>query len=114
MAKKKRSIAEQVASLSQEKQDKIVKIGRRATILQLSVGIPWLILSLLGLWMMFNPPASFDYNNYDRLYIALLIWLVLGAVYILGIFIYVLVKYPYYSDARWRYITKMRKKKEKL
>lgn len=111
MAKKKRSIAEQVAALSQEKQDKIVKIGKRATLMQLSVGIPWLILSALGLWFMINPPLSFDYNDYDRLYISLMIWIILGAVYILGIFIYILVKYPYYSDARWRYITKMRKKK---
>ena len=111
MAKKKRSIAEQVAALSQEKQDMIVKIGRRATILQLSVGIPWLILSAIGLWVMLKPPASFDYSDYDRLYIGLMIWIILGAIYILGIFIYILVKYPYYSDARWRYITKMRKEK---
>ena len=40
-----------------------------------------------------------------------MIWLAIGAVYLVGILVFVKTKYPYYSDAKWRYIHKMRKGK---
>jgi len=54
---------------------------------------------------------GFDYNDYDKLFIGLMTWLLIGAIYIIGIFVFVKIKYPYYSDAKWRYINKMRKQK---
>jgi len=107
----KTPIEEQVAQLSQQQQDKIIKVGKIATALQLIGGIPWMIFSALGLWTMINPPLGFDYNDYDKLFIGLMTWLLIGAIYIIGIFVFVKIKYPYYSDAKWRYINKMRKQK---
>ena len=64
----KTPIEEQVAQLSQEQQDKILKVGKIALALQLIGGIPWLIVSLLGMFTMIDPPLGFDYNDYDKLY----------------------------------------------
>lgn len=105
------SIEEQVAQLSQEEQDKIIKAGKIASALQLIIGIPWFIIAVLGLITMINPPLRFDYNDYDKLYFGLMIWLFIGAALITGILVFVKVKFPYYSDAKWRYINKMRKGK---
>lgn len=60
---------------------------------------------------MIDPPLGFDYNNYDKLYAGLLIWLIIGCVYIVGILAFVKIKYPYYSDAKWKFIHNMRKQK---
>ncbi len=107
----KRNIEEQVAELTQEQQDKIIKVGKIGVALQLIGGIPWLILSILGIFTLINPPLDFDYNNYDKLFIGLITLLILGMLYIFGILIFVKIKYPYYSDAKWKYINKARKGK---
>ncbi len=105
------NIEEQVAQLSQEQQDKIIKVGKIATALQLIGGIPWIIVAALGVWAMINPPLRFDYANYDKVFIGLMTWIFIGAVYIIGILLFVKIRYPYYSDAKWRYINKTRKNK---
>ena len=102
-------IEEQVAQLSQYQQDKIVRVGKIASVLQLVGGIPWLVFSVLGLWTLINPPLGFDYNDLDKVYKGLMIWLLIGAIYIVGISVFVKIKYPYYSDAKCRYIIKIRK-----
>lgn len=105
------TIAEQVAQLTQEQQDKIIKVGKIAVILQLAGGIPWFIVALLGMCSMISPPLGLSVSGYDKLFLGLMLWLVIGALYIIGILVFVKVKYPYYSDAKWRYINKMRKGK---
>ena len=107
----KTPIEEQVAQLTREQQDKIIKVGKIAVTLQLIGGIPWMIFLALGLWVMTNPPIGFDYGDYDKLYLGLMTWLVIGFLYIAGILLFVKIKYPYYSDAKWRYINKKRKQK---
>lgn len=107
--KTKKSIAEQVAELTPEQQDTLIKVGKRALIIELIIGIPWIIISLLGFCIMVSPPVGFDYANYDKLFMGFELILVIGAVCMLGIVIFVKVKYPYYTDARWKYIHKMRK-----
>lgn len=107
----KTPIEEQVAQLSQEQQDKIIKVGKIGTALELIGGIPWMIFAALGLCTMINPPLGFDYSNYDKLYLGLMTWVFIGAIYIVGILVFVKIKCPYYSDAKCRYINKMRKQK---
>ncbi len=107
----KESIAQQVAQLSQEQQDKILKVGRIALTLQLIVGIPWLIVALFGVWTLIDPPMEFVYYGYDKLYMRFMTWIAVGAVYLIGVVVFVKIKYPYYSDAKWKYINKARKGK---
>lgn len=107
--KDKKSIEQQVAELTQEQQDKLFKIGKTAFAFQLIGGIPWLILLMLGLWVIISPPIGFDYADYNKLYIGFMTWAVIGVVYILGILAVVKIKCPYYSDERWKFINKKRK-----
>ena len=106
---KKLSVAEQVSQLTQEQQDKIVKIGKIGLVLELVGGIPLVIIMLFGLWVMIDPPLGFNYSHYDAFYLGYCGVLVIGALYIIGILAFVKIKYPYYSDAKYRYIKKMRK-----
>jgi hypothetical protein len=105
------NVEEQVAQLSQEQQDKIYKVGIIALVLQLIGGIPWFIGVVSCLYTMIALPASFDLANYDKLFIGFIVWLILGAAYVIGISVFVKIKFPYYSDAKWNYINKMRKGK---
>ncbi len=104
----KKNIEEQVAELTKEQQDKVFKVGKASVILLLVGLVPWLIISVLGFWTMFAPPAGFDYDNYDILYIGMMIWLIVGAVCIAGVASFIKIKYPYYSGAKWNYICKSR------
>lgn len=105
------NIAEEVAQMSQEQQDKIIKVGKIATAIELIVAIPWFIGTLLGLWVIIDPPASISLANYDTLLLGFTTWLVVGALYIFGVFVFVKIKFPFYSDAKWKYINNMRKGK---
>ncbi len=105
------SIEEQVAQLSEEQQNKIIKVGKIAMATELIVGIPWLIISIIGLFVLFDPPLGLSYTDMDKVYIGFNIWLVLGAVFFIAILAFIKIKYPYYSDAKWRYINKKRKGK---
>ncbi len=107
----KMKIEDQVAELTLEQQDKIVKVGKIATALQLIGGIPWFIVAILGIWTMISPPLGFDYNDYDKLFLGLIAWLIIGGLYVVGILVFVKIKYPYYSDAKCNYIIKIRKGK---
>ena len=107
----KKSIEEQVAELTQEQQDKILKVGKTAMIWQLVVGVPWFIFTILGFFTLTNPPIGFDYSNFDKLYLGYMTFLVIGAAYLVGVLVFVKIKYPFYSDAKWKYINKMRKGK---
>ena len=102
------SIEEQVAQLSQEQQDKVIKVGKISLIVMLAGIIPWLIGVILGIATIINPPADLSVARFDGLFIGLLGWLAIGAVYVIGILAFVKIKYPYYSDAKWRYINQMR------
>ena len=108
---KKLSVAEQVSQLTQEQQDKIVKMGKIGLVLELVVGIPWAILMLLGLWTLIDPPLGFNYSHYDAFILGYRGAFVIGALCIIGILAFVKIKCPYYSDAKYRYIKKMRKGK---
>lgn len=107
----KPDVAQEVAQLSQEQQDTIIKVGKRALFWQMIVAIPWLILMILGIFVLIDPPLDFDYNDYGKLYLGYLTLAVLGAAYLIGVLVFVKVKYPFYSDAKWRYINNMRKGK---
>lgn len=100
------SMEEQVAQLTQEQQDKIIKVGKIAVALQLIGGIPWLIMVIAQFLRLIN---SYSYFDREAAMGALTIWLIIGCVYLVGIFAFVKIKYPYYSDARWKYINKQRK-----
>jgi len=108
-----RPLQEQIAEMTEEQKDKIIKVGKVAQTVQLVGGIPLFILSLLAMWVIYKPPLGFDMTDYDRLFVgAVIIW-VITLVYFLGVLLYVKIKYPEYSDKKWNYINKERKARKK-
>ena len=108
--KKKLPIEEQVAQLTPEQQRKILKVGPTALTLMLIVEIPWIIFSIVGVFAMIDPPAGYDASE---IYKGFLIFLALGLLYVFGILLFVKIKYPFYSDAKWQYLNKLRKANRK-
>lgn len=105
----KKSVEEQVAELSAEQQDKIVKVGRTSIILQLVVAVPGLLFLLIGIFVLLDPPRALTADEFHKLYMGLITLGILIIVYALAILLFVKFKYPYYSDAKCRYIKRMRK-----
>ena len=111
--KETKTLQEQIAEMTEEQKDKIMKVGKVAQIIQLAGGIPLFILSLLAAWVIISPPLGFDMMNYDKLFIGgATIWIVTAA-YFVGVLLFVKVKYPEYSDKKWNYIHKERKANKK-
>ena len=104
-------IEEQVAKLTEEQQNKIIKVGKIATVALLVGGIPWFIMSALGIWVLLCNPTNLGYAEYDALFKGLIVWMFLGALYMFGVSAFAKLKCPYYSDAKCRYLLKTRKQK---
>ena len=87
-------IAQQLSELSTEEQSNITKIGNFLYKL-----VPLVLAAALGLWILINR------NNGDNIKLGLISWFAIGLVYIFVARFLVKWKYPYYSDAKWVYIT---------
>ena len=103
-----KTIEEQVSELTEKQKDTIIKVGKVALILQLVVAIPILLICIIGLFAMKNPPLGFDYNE---IFSGIMSLLVIMAIWVVGILAFVKIKWPYYSDKKWQYINKIRKQK---
>ena len=106
-----KTIEEQVNELTEKQKDTIIKVGKIALTLQLVVAIPILLFCIIGLFCMVNPPLGFDYTVTDKIYSGITTLLVIMGIWVIGILVFVKIKWPYYSDKKWQYINKMRKKK---
>ena len=106
-----KTVEEQVNELTEKQKDTIIKVGKIALALQLVVAIPVLVLCIGGLFCMVNPPMGFDYSDTDKMFSGIITLLVIMAVWVVGLLVFVKVKWTYYSDKKWQYINKMRKQK---
>ena len=106
-----KTIEEQVNELTEQEKDTVIKVGKIALILQLIVAIPVILLCIIGLFCMVNPPMGFDYSDTDKIFSGIITLLIIMAVWVIGLLAFVKIKWPYYSDKKWQYIHKMRKQK---
>ena len=109
----KKSIEEQVAELTEEQKNKIPKIGKTAVIVQIVIAVPYLIMQVLSLFAMRDLKKYIDYSEYDRFWSGYTIFTVIGAVLVIGVVVFVKLMYPYYSDAKYRYIKEQKKSGKK-
>lgn len=109
----KSNVEEQVTQLTPQQQDKLLKVGNIALILELVGGIPLVIWMIVGLLKLLNPPAGIDFAEYDKVYQGVMLSVAVGMVYLLGVFVYIKVACPYFGDKKWLYIRKMRKHQRK-
>lgn len=104
-----RSIEQQVAELTQEQQDKIIKVGTIASLLELIGLIPMLITLFWQIVMLISPPMGYDWADKRTASLGAFVIIAICFAYIIGVLLFVKIKYPYYSDAKCKYIKKMRK-----
>lgn len=105
--KEKKSIAEQVAELTEEQKNTILKVDKYGTIIMLALMIPGLLLLLLGLVTMITDAAMFTLTAYKGMVVlgSLMTALCVGAI------VFIKVKFPFYNDRKAAYIRKSRKQK---
>ena len=110
MKKEKKSIEEQVAELTEEQKDKIVKVGKWGTVAFLVTILPLLLFFLLVSFSIMLMPGMATNTPF------LIGWIVLGALSFVAIIAYLIVIKaicPYYSDKKCNYIQKCRKEQKK-
>ena len=98
----KRSIEEQVAELTEQQKDTVLKVAKYGTIATLCIPAPFIIFSLLGLITMILDPLKFT----DEAMIGFYIVLAIGVLIAIGINVFIKIKYPFYSDKKASYIRK--------
>lgn len=108
--KEKISIEEQVAQLTPAQQDTILKIGKIASIIIILVDIPLMLSLLYGIYCMIDPPLFVEMDHM-KMGLGIMIEGVIIAVLNFAGALFIKVQFPYYSDAKYTYIKKMRKKK---
>lgn len=102
---KKKSIEEQVAELTEEQKETILKVSKYGGIVMAVVTIPIVLLAFLGLLIMITDPLMFT----DQATIGYFTFIVLGMTAILSILVFIKIKFPFYSDKKASYIKKNRK-----
>lgn len=106
-----RSIEEQVAEMTEEQKDKILKIDWIAGIAIVLGVIPAILVSVFSSILMFNVSLSNFFSN--ALLIISLILLALAAIYTFGVLIFIKIKFPYYNGDKCTYIRKRRKRQKR-
>ncbi len=105
----KKTIAEQVAELTQEQQDKVYKYGLVSLIIEIVIGIPFMIYCFYGIWTIYGGLLGFADVKVDSGFALDMIIYAVGLVFFLGMFLFIKIRCPHYSDRKWWYIRKMRK-----
>ena len=109
----KKTIAEQVAEMTQEQQDKVYKVGRVALIIALVVAVPVMIACFYGLWKNLNYESLADIISDEGCRNIRMIICAIGVVFFIGLLLFIKIKYPLYSDRKWWYIRKLRKQNKR-
>ncbi len=107
--KNTRTLEEQVAQMTEEQKDKIVRIGTGFLLALCVVDIPLLLFSWIGFWAM----TEASYERADSIFILSLSTGILAMIFTIGVVLFVKLKYPEYSDGKRRYIRKERKARKK-
>ena len=110
----RKTTAEKVAELTQEQQDRIYKCGKVALIVQICGLIPLVSLLFYSVFMFIHirqSPLGVDLKELENAKMWVFISGAVASVYALGVLIVLKLVCPQYSESKWRYIRKMRKKK---
>ena len=105
--KETKTIEQQVAELSEEQKNTVLKVDKYGTIIVLALTLPGLLLLCLGLFFMITEATLFTEEAYKGFQI-------LGGIVLaisLAAIVFIKIKFPYYSDKAASYIRKSRKGK---
>ena len=103
------SIEEQVAQLTEEEKNKILKIGKVVSIIGIIIIALMILWCLMGCYLMMNLPLTAEINLV-QMELGIIGGEVIGFAAIIAMLIFVKVKYPFYSDKKLIYIKKSNQK----
>ncbi len=103
------TIEEQVAQLTVEEKNKILKIGKSATIIGSVIIALMLLWFLGGICLMIAPPLGVELD-YFKLGLGIIGGGVIGFAALIAMIIIIKVKYPFYSDKKLSHIKKLNNK----
>lgn len=99
--KEKKTVAQKVAELTPEQQDKMLKVGLFMLIAEFVI----FVLSILAVFLVVNRlPLDIREQGFD-------IWLAVTIISLIAVVIIAYVKCPYYGDLKWWYISVHQKDK---
>lgn len=104
----KKTIEEQVAELTEEQKEKILKVDLISGIVLAVLAVPVLVFMFFTMLGMLTT-GSKSMIVADGLMLILDVLLCVIIAIVVGILVFVKVKYPYYTSARCKYIRKMKK-----
>lgn len=104
----KKSVAEQVAELTEKQQQTVARVGIWGTVILCVTVIPLLVIMILGFISFVSDPLSMTRQAMMGFFVLCGIIGVLLVAY----FVVIKVAFPYYSDKKARYILKNRKNKK--
>ena len=104
-----RSIEEQVASLTEEQQNTIVKVDKIANLIIIIVGVLCVVPMIVNMCTIATTLSS-DVADLAMWFNVALMVVVITTI--LGVWGFVKIKFPFYTGKRCSYIKKMRKNKK--
>ncbi|MBR6548865.1 MAG: hypothetical protein IKT68_04895 [Clostridia bacterium] len=109
----KKPVAEQVAELTPEQQEKMYRVGKIAWLIELLAAAPFVVVgvSLIFYGVFLSTGLYPDWDAVDQAMLFGGIASFIGVVIAVVCLVVVKVQCPYYSDSKWWYIRKMRKQK---
>ena len=102
------TIEQQVAQLTPQQRDTIIKIDKTTTIITVIILSVWGLWLLLGAYLLINPPlgVQMDFGVYSA---GVMVASLIAAACFFGTALFVKAKFPFYSDKKLAYIKKQRK-----
>ena len=104
----KSSVEEQVAQLTEEEKDQILRAGKIATIIGSIIIALMVVWTFLGIYLIVNPPFGVEID-YIQMGLGIIGGGVIGMAALVVMAIIIKGKYPFYSDKKLSYIKKLNK-----
>lgn len=103
-------VEEQVALLTEAQKEKIIKVGKIVNIFSLIGLVLACILCVFTFATIFAPPVWYDYKTHG---VGVVVAALIGIGYFLVVMAVAKKVCPDYSEARWKYIMKMKREEKK-
>lgn len=104
-----RPIEQQVAELTDKEKENIIRINRHGIFAVLGITFLSFIAMIFAVVVFLKNPKAYLYFN--QFVISLIAIVVINLVLCIATYVFLRIKFPYYSDKRRSYIKKERKKK---
>ena len=103
--KETKTIEQQVAELTEEQKQTILKVDKYGMIILLVLTVPGLLFMMAGVFFLMTTASALHQDTYNWVLIA-------GGVVLavsLSMFLFIRFRYPYYSDKKCSYLRKQQK-----